>query len=554
MKRMHVLSFTIALCLFFQSILDCHATFVEQILGNTKTISLANTCTADPPGHMSVHYNPAGLSKLRDGRYISQGFAGAYIQRNYKFTPDPSFQLMNEFTAVEDDPLSYTTGKVKNARIFLPGIGPVDLPAIAAPVPLGISYREPGSPWTFATTIYAPYAGGLSHDDEDPARFQGKSVYLQHIIMASPSFSYRVNEKFSFGLSIGIGMTALGLITDARAPNELVAMTKVIADATAGFEDSFNALDLFPMFGGGIGPFDQVASTELTLRDSFTPHFNFGFLWEPKDWFAFGAVYQSPIKLNLEGRYKFTYSDQFKKVSEWLGGSALVEAFAMIFDIGTDKLENETGRVVMKDFQFPQRVQMGVMFKPFRRLKLLCDLHWANWSTTQKFVMEFDQKLQALRLLKLLGYTGGGTTMEYIKNFNDTWHYSVGIEYKLLDWLSLRAGYEDRQTCGHDNLFDLMSLPDVDYYGAGIGLNLPRGIDIDFALGYLTYKEGDIYVPNDTSFNLNSNDFSKPVYNPYAGQNVETNFAAYLVSTNISMPFEVVNEILDGVMRKVGLK
>ncbi|ETR64986.1 MAG: hypothetical protein OMM_15003 [Candidatus Magnetoglobus multicellularis str. Araruama] len=103
-------------------------------------------------------------------------------------------------------------------------------------------------------------------------------------------------------------------------------------------------------------------------------------------------------------------------MSEWLGGSALVQAFAMIFDIGTDKLEDETGRVVMEDFQFPQRVQLGVMFKPIRRLKLLCDLHWADWSTTQKFVMQFDQKLQALRLLKLLGYTGGGSRLEYVKN------------------------------------------------------------------------------------------------------------------------------------------
>jgi hypothetical protein len=101
----------------------------------------------------------------------------AYIQRTYEFTPDPDFQLMNEFTAVEDDPLSYTTGKVENGRIFIPGIGPVDLPVLAAPVPLGISYRKPGSPWTFATAIYAPYAGGLSHDDDDPARFQGKNVY-----------------------------------------------------------------------------------------------------------------------------------------------------------------------------------------------------------------------------------------------------------------------------------------------------------------------------------------------------------------------------------------
>jgi hypothetical protein len=40
--------------------------------------------------------------------------------------------------------------------------------------------------------------------------------------------------------------------------------------------------------------------------------------------------------------------------------------------------------------------------------------------------------------------------------------------------------------------------------------------------------------------------FSKPVYNPYAGQNVQTKFGAYFVSTGVSMPFEVLNEIVEG--------
>jgi len=531
-----------------------YGTFIEQILGNTKTISLANTVTADPPGHISVHYNPAGISKIRDGKIISQGFALANINRTYKFTPDPDFSLMGEYTAVEDDKLANTEGKIKYGRIFMPGIGPLDLPVLAAPVPLGISYREPGSKWTYATAIYAPYAGGLNHEPDDPARFQGKAVYLQHIILLSPTASYQLSDYLSLGISVGLGTSAMGLQTDARAPNEMVAMTKVMADAT-NFEfgnDLFGQDELFPLFAGGLGPYDTVATTELTLRDSFTPHFNLGLLWEPKDWFSFGIVYQSPTKLHLEGRYKFKYSKQFQAVSEWLGGSALVEAFAKIFDLGTDKLDNESGRCMLKGFQFPQRVQMGVKIKPIKRLKLLCDLHWANWGKIDKFVIEFDQKLQALRLLRLLGYTGGHTTLEYVKNFEDSWHFSFGVEYQLFNWLCLRAGYEDRKTCARPEYMDLMSFPDIDNYGVGMGINLPRGIDIDLALGYLCYN--NYYVPNDTSLTLNSNDFSKPVYNPYAGLNVETSFAAYIASANISMPFEVMNEMLESTLSKFGLK
>ncbi|MDA3897651.1 MAG: hypothetical protein PF482_16070, partial [Desulfobacteraceae bacterium] len=37
-----------------------HAAFVEQMAICSKTISMANTCTADPPGMMSIHCNPAG--------------------------------------------------------------------------------------------------------------------------------------------------------------------------------------------------------------------------------------------------------------------------------------------------------------------------------------------------------------------------------------------------------------------------------------------------------------------------------------------------------------
>ncbi|MCF8026654.1 MAG: hypothetical protein K9K82_14350, partial [Desulfobacteraceae bacterium] len=66
--------------------------FNEQIAVDTRAISLANTVTADPPGLMSVHYNPAGLSLLGEGKVLSNGVVAPFIKRTGRFTEDEDFE------------------------------------------------------------------------------------------------------------------------------------------------------------------------------------------------------------------------------------------------------------------------------------------------------------------------------------------------------------------------------------------------------------------------------------------------------------------------------
>ena len=53
------------------------AALFENLAVCAKAISLANSCTAYPPGQMSIHYNPAGLSNIHDGLQLSQGLLTA---------------------------------------------------------------------------------------------------------------------------------------------------------------------------------------------------------------------------------------------------------------------------------------------------------------------------------------------------------------------------------------------------------------------------------------------------------------------------------------------
>jgi len=86
---------TLVLSLSFR---QAYAVFNEQIAVDARAISLANTCTADPPGLMSVHYNPAGLSLLNEGKTFGNGFGIPVIKRTGHFKTADNFEgFMNGY-------------------------------------------------------------------------------------------------------------------------------------------------------------------------------------------------------------------------------------------------------------------------------------------------------------------------------------------------------------------------------------------------------------------------------------------------------------------------
>ena len=518
-----------------------YAAFHEQLAIDTVAISLANTVTARPPGHMSIHYNPAGLSQLPDGKYFSSGLTIPIIEKTSCFKQDPDFEGF--LGGYKNDPVDDKCGTSSSGRMYIPFYDDT-IDFLLAPT-LGLSYRKPGSKWTFAVGQYAPFAVGLVHgDDGDPSVYGGKSVYQQHLVYIAPAVSFQMTPTISVGLTVGLGQTAMGAEVDMRAPNDLVALTKVLGEATEGLEiPILSELTLPPpWFGGGLGPYDQVASFSMNARDDFSPNFNVGFLWEPSGWLALGACYQSPIKTQLTGTYRFDYSDDWQRMVNWFGSSPLLVITSGVFDLPMEPVSHQSGTVTTQ-ITFPQRAQFGIKVKPFSKLSLMADLHWADWSVLKQDKFIFDQDIQLLKLVKMLGYTGGNDTLILERNFEDTWHWSVGLEYDILDWLTFRCGYERRITSVQPELFDLMyALPDLENFGAGFGFRLKNGMTIDIAGGYVINESYE--VPNNTSTNLNSTDFTNPVYNPYAGLDYEQKTVTYMGSVKMSMSTQVMAEML----------
>ena len=539
------------------------AAFNENPAVDAKATGLANACTADPPVHMSAHFNPAGLSKADEGAMFSNGFGIPIIKRTGKFTEDKDFKgfMGGKWGPDADynpddpnsdhggpDPLRNTKGENSGMKMYIPFVGPIDFLAAAS---LGISYRKPESKWTFAYTNYAPYGGGMSHSDSgDPLRFGCKSLYLQHLLYAAPTVSYKASEKLSFGLSVGMGQTAMGISLDQRTPNELVALTRVIGDATRDLEIPVVSEQTLPppWLGGGLGPYEHNTSLAMDLRDDFSPSFNLGMLWEPNHWFGLGICYQSEAKAQLTGHYKFDYSEQWMRQIDWNASSEYTLTTAGMLDIPFKPVPYQEGNVSATQ-TFPQRMDIGIKVKPFSKLQITTDLHWSNWSAVGKDEFIFDQRVQLFRIAKLLGYTGGDNKMIVTRNMEDTWHWGLGLQYEVTDSLTVRCGYEYRPASLPKDKFDaLYFMPDMEYYGAGFSLKLPKNVTVDVGLGYLF--NDSFKVENNSSTNMNSEDFTKIVYNPYTGLDYEQETYLYIALVGISMPLSVQVEMLHHSMEK----
>ena len=136
--------FLIACFIFSVSVSDyCQAALFENLAICAKSISLANSCTAYPPDQMSIHYNPAGLSNVHDGLYLSQGLLTASFALKSRFDADPDFPgwLGGIYSGQpgdpdyydyrpEADPVNDKSGTSSGVHLYIPLMGPQDMGSV----------------------------------------------------------------------------------------------------------------------------------------------------------------------------------------------------------------------------------------------------------------------------------------------------------------------------------------------------------------------------------------------------------------------------------------
>lgn len=509
----------IASLLLAAALPEAHASLSENLLTSPTAMSLGNAVTADPPGVESIHFNPAGLARLK-GEIHSESFGGVSLRVPTSFSQGENFNI----GGFRDDPLNGTSTGETRQKVFIPGVGLMGwrLPGVILPG-MGFSYNKPGSPFTFGIGNYVTQALSLDRttDPNDPGRFDGKIVHVQRLVFAAPAVGYKVSDTLRIGASIPLAHHATVMDTDMRMPNVLLG---IVGKTQQGWcpENGGNIIDTFTVgfCGGGeagrIDPFKKAANTRMDLTAHVDPTINLGLLWEPVDYFALGVVYQGGSKTKMTGTYTFQAEPMLRKFIEGLHSSLLGPIVAGVLGMPQSIPEVQSGNATAT-VPFPHRVQVGFKFKPTARLQFNVDANYQDWKSWDALTIQFDQSIKLLEMARLFGIADS-TRLRLPRGYKNQLHFGFGMQAKVNEKLTLRFGYEPRKSSIPKDQIDLIvPLPDTKLYSIGATYKISDKTDITVAASYM---KGDFHVPARGSCNMNCDNFFNIIYNPYAGLDV----------------------------------
>ena len=516
-----------------------HATLTENIAVSPVAMSLGNAVTADPPGLDSIHFNPAGLARIKaDTR--SDTIFGAVLRTTADFHQPAGFDI----GGYTEDPLAGTHSDHNKQAIFIPiaGVPSPRLP-LAVAAGLALSWHNEGSPWTFATGTYVPQAVGIDRtkNPNDPARFDGKQVVIQRLVYLSPSVGYQVNDQFSLGFAVPIAHQGFALDTEMRFPNKLLGIIGKLQDAWCG--NSGNPLDTlgFGLCGtdengqqsGRLRPFQSVGEMRFSGTSPADVTFNVGALWTPSPSLGFGAVYQSGSKTVITGDYNFHANPMLPEFVRHMYSSLFGPIVAAMFGFPTHIPTDQGGNFTLV-MPYPAHWQFGLKAKPLDGVQFNVDAGWTDWAKWDKLTFQFDQNVNLLDMARLFGQADS-SKLVIPRGYRSVWSMGYGMQLDVWDGVKLRLGYEPRKSSVPTNKIDLIApMPELPIKSIGLSYEMKNGMKLESGF---SYAKGRYNVPANTDCNLNCTDFFNVIYNPYAGLDVSGTLVLRYFGLKITQPF-----------------
>ncbi len=524
-------------------------------IGNAKALSLGNAVTADPPGIDSIHFNPAGLARIKGRvlqlKMVAADFSVVMDIGDYVDARKNRLQEMEATGLFEDgyfdDEAHMSTSETEGAALMLPFFGLTELPAIAAPLG-GASYSPPGKDVTFATNVYAPMMVGFYRQEDDPGRFIGERMSLMHLTYFSPSFGLKVTDEFAVGAALTFNYVGVGMDLPIRAPHagqlflgDLQSQCDfVLREEFVGFQD------LAPQLcrGERLGLYNQLAYLEFEVEQELVPGLNVGLLWSPTEWLTLGANYIHSFPIEMDGWFRWTNGDNWVAFMEPLlqpdaNGVSLAgqlnSALSLMgwsFPQGQNLTEGDASIAM----EMPGQLMLGLSLQVTDYLKVNVDYKFSGWSSWQVLEVTFSEPVDFLRLAEIIQPDlAGKQRIAFPLGLEDTWNWALGVEYQYSTNSVVRFGVEDRPTSlPDDGLTPLLPLGSGTLYGAGLGLKLDSDAVIEVGIGYM---KSSLEMPGGSAQVGNSLDPSKLIYSPYAGSDLNVELEMFLLEFSISQPF-----------------
>ncbi len=179
-------------------------------------------------------------------------------------------------------------------------------------------------------------------------------------------------------------------------------------------------------------------------------------------WLSVGARYLSAVDIDYDGSARFEQINTSVVVP--FGSSVILvdTVVAKQFAQG-QALSNQS---VATGLTLPSQLVVGVALNPMPRLRVVADYQWTGWSSFDEAPLDFERL----------------TDQTLVLDYQDTDTWRLGAEYGATDALALRAGFIYNTAAEKDySVSPLLPEAERNYYSAGIGYRLGRGLRIDAA-------------------------------------------------------------------------
>lgn len=513
------------------------AALVENLtIANPKALALGHAVTADPPGVDSIHFNPAGLARVK-GREGLFKLTAAYFNFKVNFGdyhPDAQ-QMIGVWGQGRTDSIPNSVSETDDIMLkvpFVDGRTEWPLPAIFVPTG-GAAFRPEGKGYTIGTAAFAPVAAGYVRDDDDPGRFMGKEMALTRITYFSPSIGFKVTDTWSIGMGVHFSYQGISAYTDLRVSHLALGIVNNLLEQLGNQTSCLGGL--LEICDNAINPFEQSVTLEVDVETPLSVTGVFGALWEPTPWFTWGFVYHTEATNRMRGSYEMTYSDEWQRTFADISNDSILGPIAAFIGLPTG-LARQSGNARI-NLKTPAHFATGVSVQVLPAWKVNVDAKWTDWDVWDGLHIEFDRPQEFGGVAALLSPRyATRDTLTIPRHYKSSWNFALGVEHQYDDRTALRFGWEPRTSSIPDDKQDvLLPLGDADLFSVGVGYVWGKDFNIDLAFGYLRARAN---VPAGSSTNANSMDiYNSILYNPYAGINLKTEATAYLFESSFTWQF-----------------
>lgn len=306
---------------------------------------------------------------------------------------------------------------------------------------------------SFGLSVFAPFGLGAKWDAMNTDAYNSAYPEFEFeddlkVIDIHPTFAYQINDKLSVGLGFSFILTDILIRKPTTTPNALIFDPQL--EPLRGMLQQMQLGSLLT------GNFNHILTDTELKGDGTNFGFNFGLKYKIIEDLSVGLSGNYYNDVSLDGEVTAnTYGavvDQavfagYKGILDQMLAGQMVTAdqYQQLLGIYSgQKIPKYDKAKADATLPVPMMIGGGLAFTGIENLLISADFSWTQWSKWDVIDIELEN----------------GEKLELVENWDDAIRFGLGLEYKVMELLKLRAGYYTEPSAIPDQTLTI-TIPDV---------------------------------------------------------------------------------------------